>query len=126
MNDEILSINGYSLNNLSLKQVTQILTQRSDEVTMVIRQQSFRLGTATLTESTVDYLNPKPETVESDDPKTPTAKEKFRKNSHPMQKNPHAFNSKLARLSMVNYSSEKGFDGDELKADKSAGDAGAP
>lgn len=92
VNDEIVNINGYHLNSLSLNQVVQILNHKCIEVMIVIVRTSFKnqhLGIGALPESVIDYENTyagKP------------SKEKYRKNSH-FQRNPHS-SSKVARRSM--------------------------
>lgn len=77
-----------------------------------------------LTESTVDCPSPKPvinPIVATTEVKTPTAKEKFRKNNHPYQKKgQHAFNKKIARLSLVNHNVEKGYEAYESKFERDA------
>lgn len=97
-NDEIVNINGYHLNSLSLNQVVQLLNQRCRDVMIVIVRISYKnrtngcIGGDPPTESVIDYEN-----FTGDGVGNPT-KEKFRKNCH-YQK--HAAGSaKLVRRSM--------------------------
>ncbi|XP_065221891.1 uncharacterized protein LOC135846618 isoform X2 [Planococcus citri] len=99
INDEIVNINGYHLNSLSLNQVVQLLNQRCRDVMIVIVRTSYKNRTNRIDppESVIDYEN-----FTGDNPAAgnPTTKEKFRKNNCHYQKH-SAGSAKLARRSMV-------------------------
>lgn len=83
MNDDIIGINGYSVTNLSLSQVKQLLAHKCVDVT-IVAQSPLLFDDASQEEVC----------------KTPS-KEKFRKHSQPFQKSAHTSSNKMMRRSMV-------------------------